>query len=47
VRKEVEHWWLQALKDLDSAYKNLNFEREDILITGSFGFRESYESIKM
>jgi len=26
VRKEVEQWWLQALKDLDSARKNLTIE---------------------
>ena len=26
MRKEVEHWWLQALKDLDSARKNFNIE---------------------
>lgn len=26
MRKEVEHWWLQALKDLDSAHKNFNIQ---------------------
>ena len=26
MRKEVEEWWKQALKDLDSAEKNLNIE---------------------
>ena len=26
MRKEVEHWWLQAVKDLDSAQKNLDIE---------------------
>ena len=26
MRKEVEEWWKQALKDLDSTEKNLNIE---------------------
>jgi len=26
MRKEVEHWWLQALKDLESGHKNLKME---------------------
>lgn len=26
MRKEVEEWWRQAVKDLDSAQKNLNIE---------------------
>jgi len=26
MRKEVEEWWLQALKDLNSAEKNLSIE---------------------
>lgn len=26
MRKEVENWWLQALKDLDSAQKNFNIQ---------------------
>lgn len=30
MRKEVEHWWLQALKDLDSAQKNLNIEEHHL-----------------
>jgi len=26
MRREVEHWWLQALKDMDSARKNFDIE---------------------